>query len=236
MSTRNIEKIPGVFSKKEVIMKFKLAVFDMDGTILDTLEDLQDSLNAILAKYGYPVRTFEEVRSFVGNGILKLIERAVPAECNAEEIQKVYQDFLPYYREHSADKTRPYRGITELLEQLKKSGMKLAVVSNKADAAVQDLCVQYFDGLFDVAAGERDGIAKKPDPAMVEFVLKTLEVSKEEAVYIGDSEVDIATACNSGLHLCAVEWGFRDIEVLKEHGAEYIFSDPKSLQEYLLEE
>lgn len=216
-------------------MRFKLAVFDMDGTILDTLEDLKDSLNVILTKHGYSTRTLEEVRGFVGNGILKLIERAVPEECNEEQIKMVYNDFIPYYREHSADKTRPYEGIVSLLLELKKSGMKLAVVSNKADVAVQDLCVQYFDGLFDVAAGEQEGMAKKPAPDMVELVLSTLQVSKEDAVYIGDSEVDVATAKNSGLHLCAVEWGFRDKHVLKEYGAEHIFADTESLQKYLLE-
>lgn len=216
-------------------MRFKLAVFDMDGTILDTLEDLKASLNVILTKHGYSTRTLEEVRGFVGNGILKLIERAVPEECNEEQIKMVYNDFIPYYREHSADKTRPYEGIVSLLLELKKSGMKLAVVSNKADVAVQDLCVQYFDGLFDVAAGEQEGMANKPAPDMVELVLSTLQVSKEDAVYIGDSEVDVATAKNSGLHLCAVEWGFRDKHVLKEYGAEHIFADTESLQKYLLE-
>lgn len=147
----------------------------------------------------------------------------------------VYEDFIPYYREHSAEKTRPYDGIVSLLDALKKHGMRLAVVSNKADAAVQDLCVQYFDGLFDLAVGERKGMAKKPAPDMVELVLDMLQVSKEDAVYIGDSEVDAATAQNSGLHLCAVEWGFRDVDVLKEHGAEHIFADTESLQDYLLE-
>lgn len=215
-------------------MKFSLAVFDMDGTILDTLEDLRDSLNVILEKYGYPVRTLEEVRCFVGNGILRLIEQAVPADCDKETVRKIYEDFIPYYREHSTDKTRPYEGIVTLLSDLKKSGMKLAVVSNKADAAVQDLCVQYFDGLFDIAVGEREGMTKKPAPDMVELVLDALAVSKEDAVYIGDSEVDVATAKNSGLHLCAVEWGFRDISVLKEHGAEHIFADTIALKDYLL--
>lgn len=216
-------------------MKFTLAVFDMDGTILDTLEDLQNSLNVILERYGYPTRTLEEVRRFVGNGILRLIEQAVPADCTEEQVRMVYEDFIPYYREHSAEKTRPYDGIVSLLDALKKHGMRLAVVSNKADAAVQDLCVQYFDGLFDLAVGERKGMAKKPAPDMVELVLDMLQVSKEDAVYIGDSEVDAATAQNSGLHLCAVEWGFRDVDVLKEHGAEHIFADTESLQDYLLE-
>lgn len=217
-------------------MKFTLAVFDMDGTILDTLEDLQDSLNVILEKYGFQARTLEEVRRFVGNGILRLIEQAVPAGCSRDEIEKVYQDFLLYYQEHSARKTRPYDGIVKLLSDLKEKGLKLAVVSNKADAAVQDLCVRYFNGLFDMAVGERKGMEKKPAPDMVKLVLDTLQVPKEEAVYIGDSEVDVATAKNSGLHLCAVDWGFRDVDVLKEHGAELIFSDTESLKEYLIHE
>lgn len=216
-------------------MKFTLAVFDMDGTILDTLEDLKNSLNVILNKYGYPQRSLDEVRKFVGNGILRLIEQAVPAECSEIQVRKVFEDFVPYYREHSAEKTRPYDGIVQLLTELKKSGMKLAVVSNKADAAVQDLCVKYFDGLFDMAAGERAGMAKKPAADMVELVLDTLNVSKVDAVYIGDSEVDVATAKNSGLHLCAVEWGFRDVDVLKAHGAEHIFPDAESLKAYLLD-
>lgn len=217
-------------------MKYRLAVFDMDGTILDTLEDLRDSLNVILEKYGYPVRTLEEVRRFVGNGILRLIEQAVPAECSKEQVQKIYEEFVPYYQAHSAVKTRPYLGIVTLLSDLKAGGMKLAVVSNKADAAVQDLCKLYFDGLFDGAAGERAGMAKKPAPDMVELVLTGMQISKEEAVYIGDSEVDVATAVNSGLALCAVDWGFRDVEVLKANGAELIFSDTESLKTYLLEE
>lgn len=217
-------------------MKYRIAVFDMDGTILDTLEDLRDSLNVILGKYGYPMRTLEEVRRFVGNGILRLIEQAVPAECSKEQVQKVYEEFVPYYQAHSAVKTRPYPGIVTLLSDLKAGGMKLAVVSNKADAAVQDLCKLYFDGLFDMAAGERAGMAKKPAPDMVELVLAGMQISKEEAVYIGDSEVDVATAVNSGLALCAVDWGFRDVEVLKANGAELIFSDTESLKTYLLEE
>jgi len=216
-------------------MKFTLAVFDMDGTILDTLEDLRDSLNVVLEKYGYPLKTLDEVRRFVGNGILKLIERAVPAECGKEQIQLVYEDFILYYQEHSAEKTRPYEGIVTLLMDLKKTGMKLAVVSNKADKAVQDLCVQYFEGLFDMAIGEREGMAKKPAPDMVNYVLDTLQIPKQEAVYIGDSEVDVATAKNAGLHLCAVEWGFRDIDVLRANGAEHVFADTESLKVYLLE-
>lgn len=215
-------------------MAVKLAVFDMDGTILDTLGDLCDSLNYVLAKQGYPVRTLDEVRSFVGNGIAKLIERAVPCDCTKEQTLRVYEEFIPYYREHCAEKTKPYDGIVKLLSDLKQNGIWLAVVSNKADAAVQDLCKQYFEGLFDIAVGECPGMEKKPAPDAVNLVLDKLHISREEAVYIGDSEVDIATAVNSGLQLCVVDWGFRDVDFLKAHGAKRIFSDTESLKEYLI--
>lgn len=217
-------------------MKFELAIFDMDGTILNTLEDLKDSLNIILKKYGFKERTLEEVRCFVGNGIAKLIERAVTEECSEEQRLRMYQDFMAYYKDHCAEKTKPYEGIVSLLSDLRKSGMKLAVVSNKADIAVQELCIQYFEGLFDMAAGEKAGVAKKPAPDMVEGVLDRLGILKERAVYIGDSEVDVETARNAGLHLCAVQWGFRDAEVLKKQGADRIFEDTESLKKYLLGE
>ena len=215
-------------------MAVKLAIFDRDGTILDTLGDLCDSLNYVLAKQGYPVRTLDEVRSFVGNGIAKLIERAVPCDCTKEQTLRVYEEFIPYYREHCAEKTKPYDGIVKLLSDLKQNGIWLAVVSNKADAAVQDLCKQYFEGLFDIAVGECPGMEKKPAPDAVNLVLDKLHISREEAVYIGDSEVDIATAVNSGLQLCVVDWGFRDVDFLKAHGAKRIFSDTESLKEYLI--
>ena len=215
-------------------MAVKLAIFDMDGTILDTLGDLCDSLNYVLAKQGYPVRTLDEVRSFVGNGIAKLIERAVPCDCTKEQTLRVYEEFIPYYREHCAEKTKPYDGIVKLLSDLKQNGIWLAVVSNKADVAVQDLCKQYFEGLFDIAVGECPGMEKKPAPDAVNLVLDKLHISREEAVYIGDSEVDIATAVNSGLQLCVVDWGFRDVDFLKAHGAKRIFSDTESLKEYLI--
>ena len=210
-------------------MKYELIIFDMDGTILDTLEDLKNSMNHTLALHGMPERTLEEIRSFVGNGIMTLIERAVPAGTDKETMQKIHQDFLPYYKLHSADATKPYEGIPALLKELKKRGYKTAVVSNKAHAAVQDLCVQYFDGFFDIALGEQPEIAKKPAPDMVHLVLQQMNVSKENAVYVGDSDVDVATAKNSCLDMIAVDWGFRERDFLKEMGAEIIISDPSNL-------
>ena len=215
--------------------QIKLAVFDMDGTILDTLEDLQDSLNFALAKMGYPLRTYEEVRSFVGNGIRKLIERAVPKGTALEKIDETHHIFMEHYEVHCADKTRPYAGIVELLTKLKESGMATAVVSNKAHSAVLDLCEQYFKGLFDMAVGEQEGMNKKPAPDAVNLVLEKLGYRREEAVYIGDSEVDIATAINSGLPPYIVTWGFRDEEFLRENGAEIIVNSAEELFALLAE-
>ena len=142
-------------------MRYQLAIFDMDGTILNTLQDLTNSLNAALQLSDYPQHTLEEVRFFVGNGIRKLIERGVPAGTPVAQIDKVHQDFTEHYRVHCADTTQPYAGIPELLQQLQNAGCKTAVVSNKADYAVQELCKQYFDGIFDFAVGERKNILKK---------------------------------------------------------------------------
>lgn len=207
-------------------MKYELIVFDMDGTILDTLVDLQNCMNYVLELHHMPTRTLEEIRSFVGNGIRTLIERATPSGTSPEALNQIHKDYMAYYELHCTDYTKPYDGIPELLRALKKQGYKTAVVSNKADAAVQDLCVKYFDGLFDLAIGERPEIAKKPAPDMVELALKQMGISKENAVYIGDSDVDVATARNSGLDMITVDWGFRDRDFLQAQGAEVIISDP----------
>lgn len=217
-------------------MRYKLAVFDMDGTILDTLDDLTDSVNFALSKSGFSKHTREEVCSFVGNGIRKLIERAVSEGTETAVIDKVHSDFTEYYKTHCADKTRPYNGIIELLEKLREAGCKTAVVSNKADYAVQELCRQYFDGLFDAAAGERKGISKKPAPDSVFEILRQLGTEKADAVYIGDSDVDIETAHNAGMDSIIVDWGFRKREFLKEHGAECIVSNTKEIAEIIFSE
>ena len=214
-------------------MKYQLAIFDLDGTLLDTLEDLADSTNYIMRSFGYPERTLKEVRSFVGNGIRKLLERSAPNGTSAEEIDRMFEQFKEYYGAHCADKTKPYDGVMELLDELRKQGVKLAVVSNKADYAVKALCDQYFPGCFDVAVGERVGIARKPAPDTVHEVLKNLQMEKSQAVYIGDSEVDVQTAKNAELNCIAVDWGFRDKEVLTEAGAETIVSTPEILFNYL---
>ena len=212
-------------------MKYELIVFDMDGTILDTLEDLKNSMNHTLKLHTMPERTLDEIRSFVGNGIRKLIERAVAEGTSDEKIEIIHKDFMIHYEIHCADFTRPYDGVIDLIKELRNRGYKTAVVSNKADVAVQDLCVQYFPGLFDLAIGERPEIAKKPAADMVNLALEQLQVSKEKAVYIGDSDVDVATARNSDLDMIAVDWGFRTREFLIQQGAEIIVSKPEEILE-----
>ena len=203
-------------------MRYKLAVFDMDGTILNTLEDLADSTNYALKANGLPERTIDEVRRFVGNGI-RLVD-------------EVFETFKKYYKTHCAVKTRPYDGIKEVLVSLRKAGCLTAVVSNKADFAVQDLCKDYFDGLFDFAVGEREGIKKKPAPDSVYEVLTKLKTKKEDAVYIGDSDVDFATSVNAGMDVIMVGWGFRDEEFLREKGAKRIIKQPSEILDIILGE
>lgn len=213
-------------------MKYQLAIFDLDGTLLNTLEDLADSMNYVLTSFGYPKRTIAEVRSFVGNGIRKLIERSAPKETAEEEIDRMFAMFKEYYEEHCADKTKPYEGIVEMLKKLRENEVMLAVVSNKADFAVKNLCEQYFPGLFYEAIGERAGVARKPAPDTVNEVLKNLQIDKFHAVYIGDSDVDVQTARNAEMDCIAVAWGFRDKEVLKNAGAEIIVSTPEEIPDY----
>lgn len=213
---------------------YKLAVFDMDGTILDTLEDLKDSTNFALEKCGYPTRSYDEVRRFVGNGIRKLIERAVPEGLTVEQIDRVHEVFTEHYKVHCADKTKAYDGIKPLLEKLRASGVKTAVVSNKADYGVQELCKEYFDGLFDYAVGEREGIRRKPAPDAVNEALRVLGMSKSEAVYIGDSDVDFETAKNAELPCISVLWGFRDEEFLREKGATLFVRDPAEIYDIIM--
>ncbi len=210
-------------------MKYNTAIFDLDGTILATLDDLADSLNYALIKNNLPKRSLEEVRLFVGNGIRKLMERGVPCNTEISVIDSVHSDFTEYYKKHCSDKTKPYDRILNMLENLKEKGIKLAVLSNKADYAVRDLCDKYFAGYFDEVAGEKDGIPKKPAPDGVFEIIKKIGVTPNTCVYIGDSEVDIITAKNSGLDCIAVDWGFRDRNVLIDAGALIIVSSPEKL-------
>ena len=215
-------------------MKYKLAIFDLDGTVLDTLDDLYTSVCYALEQCGYPARTKDEVRRFVGNGIRRLIDLAVPEGTSEKDADRVYKCFNEYYPKHCADATKPYDGIADMLQMLKTEGCRLAVVSNKADYAVKPLCETYFSGIFDFAVGEREGIKRKPAPDAVYEVLQTLGFRREESVYIGDSDVDIKTAENSGVDCISVDWGFRDREFLRRSGASVIVSDTAKLGDIIL--
>ena len=215
-------------------MQYQLAIFDLDGTILDTLEDLYLAVNHALQTNDLPGRTLDEVRRFVGNGIAKLIERAVPAGSSENVIRAVHADFTAFYAVHCADHTKPYDGIETLLHTLRDAGMRTAVVSNKADYAVQSLCTDYFPGLFDAVAGEREGVRRKPAPDAVNAVLEMLSVPRGQAIYLGDSDVDIETARNASMPCISVDWGFRSREFLSAHGASCILSSPAEVQAFLL--
>lgn len=210
-------------------MKYRLIIFDLDGTILETLEDLADSTNAALKVNGFPQRSIDEVRSFVGNGIGKLIERAVPQGTDEQVTARVLEDFKAYYAIHCMDKTKPYDGIIDLLGKLRAQGCLTAVISNKADFAVQTLINKYFPGMFDLVAGEKAGIPRKPDPTGVFDVMRRLGVERKDTAYVGDSDVDIATAKNAGLDALIVSWGFRDRAFLIEHGAGHMAATPNEL-------
>lgn len=208
-------------------------IFDLDGTLLDTLEDLRDSVNVTLAHFGWKTRSLEEIRRFVGNGIRKLMERATPDDCSDEQLEEAFAFFREYYVGHCRIKTKPYKGIPKLLASLKEMGCRIAIVSNKNDAAVKELCRDYFKEYVAVAIGEREGVARKPAPDSVFAALGELGSSVEDAIYIGDSDVDYATAKNSGLDCILVSWGFRDKELLKSLAGAVVVDDCEELLKML---
>ena len=209
--------------------KYKTYIFDLDGTLLSTLADLAASTNYALRTHHMPERALDEVRRFVGNGVKKLMERAIPDGLNNPLFEETFATFRQHYMQHNLDTTQPYPGIMQLLEQLKAEGKNIAVVSNKFYAATRELCRHFFGDLVPVAIGEREDIRKKPAPDTVIEALRELGVDKEGAVYIGDSDVDIMTAKNSGMPCVSVLWGFRDKEFLLEHGATTLILKPEEM-------
>lgn len=206
-------------------------IFDLDGTLLDTLDDLAASVNYALRTHGMPEHSLDDVRRFVGNGVRKLMERAVPDGADNPLFDETFATFRQYYMAHSLDTTRPYEGIPETLAALKARGCHLAVVSNKMMAATQELCHHFFPDTIEVAIGEDEaaGIRRKPAPDTVFAALKALGVGKEDAAYVGDSDVDILTACNAGIPCISVLWGFRDRDFLISHGAQTFITHPAEL-------
>ncbi len=209
--------------------KYDTVIFDLDGTLLNTLEDLKDGVNYVMRQNCYPERTLEEVRHFVGNGIRKLMERAVPENVKGETFERVFEEFRSFYTAHCQEKTCAYEGIVSLLQELKKQGIALAIVSNKNHAAVCELNEIYFKEYIQVAIGQRDGIRKKPAPDTVLQALKELGKEKETALYVGDSEVDYQTAWNTGMDCVLVTWGFRTVEELSEFKPYAFISKPEEL-------
>lgn len=209
--------------------KYQAVVFDLDGTLLNTLEDLQDSVNYGLRKYGMEERTLEQIRRSVGNGVQRLLELSVPEGTTQEMFEKVFAAFKEYYAIHCNDKTDLYPGIRKLLAELKEKGFQMAIVSNKLQEGVDVLYEQYFKDYITVAIGAGDGIRKKPAPDTVMEVLRVMELSKEQAVYVGDSEVDIATAVNSGMDCITVAWGFRTRQEQLAAGGKVFADTPEEI-------
>jgi len=216
-------------------MKYSLVIFDMDGTILNTIDDLADAMNVMLAKYNFPLHTNEEIRFMVGNGIPKLVERALPAEVKVET--DLYNQFLAeyadYYKAHSAIKTRPYDGIVETIQKIRSLGIKTAVNTNKLEDAAAVLVKDYFPDCFDYLVGGKEGRSPKPAPESNNIILEkagySAERASKEVCYVGDSDVDVQTAVNSDLDFIGCAWGFRGEQFLKDHGAKVIINKPAEI-------
>lgn len=220
--------------------KYDTVIFDLDGTLLNTLEDLKNSVNYALSTMGYPTRTLEEIRLAVGNGARTLLRRSIPASADEAALEQAFAHFRAHYEEHCNDLTAPYDGILPMLDTLKNRGFRLAIVSNKPDAAVKKLCSLYFSDWVSVAIGERENVRRKPAPDSVYAALRELSGSDStpnttpgtgfsSALYVGDSDVDIATAAAAGMDCVSVAWGFRDEAFLRAHGASRIIHTPSEL-------
>lgn len=211
-----------------------MVIFDLDGTLLDTLDDLCNSVNYSLRTNNFPERSLAEVRTFVGNGIRLLIERSVPEGTSKELIDKTFECFKTYYAVHCNDKTKTYPGVMDMLKELKKNGYKIAVLSNKAQYGVTKLCNIYFNNLLDDAVGARENVAKKPSPDALYICAENNNINLNNVIYVGDSDVDVATANNAGVRGIAVTWGFRSRELLIKCGAENLADNTDELLQILL--
>lgn len=214
-------------------MRYNTVIFDLDGTLLDTLDDLMNSCNYSLAQVGAPVLTKDQVRRFVGNGLARLIELALPGGREDPRFDRTLAIMQEYYKAHNQIKTAPYAGIPELIEKLREMGVAMAVVSNKPDTSVKPLTKEYFGEAFSVAIGERPGVRRKPAPDTVDEALRELGRDKSTAVYVGDSEVDLATARNAGMDCISVTWGFRDRETLDAAGGTMYANTPEEVVKWL---
>lgn len=215
--------------------KFTHVIFDLDGTLLDTLEDIADACNWLCEQHGWPRHSLKEYCYFVGNGAAKLVERSVPAHARTpEQLEQLLKEYSSYYGVHKADKTHPYDGMPELLARLKQEGISIAVLTNKPDTAAKEVMEQYYPGVFRLVQGGQPGVPLKPDPTAVHMLMERMGAEKESTVFVGDSNVDIQTAKNSGIAGCGVLWGFRTREELEGEGADFIAPTPQALLNIIL--
>lgn len=218
-------------------LNFSYVVFDLDGTLLDTLEDLADSTNWVCARHGWPVHSLEAYKFFVGNGAGKLLERAVPPDLElTEELRgQLMDEFSRYYTAHSTDKTHPYPGMPEALAKLSAAGVRMAVLTNKPDAAAGPVVERYYPGIFAAVQGSMPGVPNKPAPTGLFSVMTRLGgATRQNTLFVGDSNVDIRTAKNAGLKSCGVLWGFRSREELEAEGADFLAARPEDLETIIL--
>lgn len=211
-----------------------IIIFDLDGTLLSTLEDLRDSVNFALKKYNYEPISLDQTRNFVGNGVRKLVERAIPDGTKNGNFEECLKTFKTHYSENMYNKTKPYDGILKVLEKIKNMEIKTAVVSNKFDAAAKELCKKYFGNLIDIVVGQSDSIPQKPSPESIFEVVKYFGRNIEDCIYVGDSEVDIQTAKNAGIPCISALWGYRSKEILEKAGAKIIIKNPEEILELLV--
>ena len=213
---------------------YKLAIFDLDGTLLDTLGDLHASVNFALRKFRFPERTLDEVCSFIGNGVVKLMERSTPDSIDGETQLRCFDTFRKHYLQHMSDTTAPYEGTAELLKNLRGEGIKIAVVSNKLHPAVEDLCESYFPGLIDKAVGVSVEEERKPSPVNVLRTAEHFGIGLKDCIYIGDSEVDVQTAHNADVQCIGITWGFRTKDELLKAGADIVADTAEEVKEIIL--
>ncbi|MBO5384937.1 HAD family hydrolase [bacterium] len=211
----------------------KTVIFDLDGTLLYTLEDLKDSMNFALSKFNYPQKNLEEIRNFVGNGVKVLMELSIPQGKNNENFNECLAIFKTHYAQNMYNKTKPYDGIIEMLENLQQQGFRTAVVSNKFDLATKELCKKYFAKKIEIAIGESENIRKKPAPDSIFKVMEILNSNKNSTYFVGDSEVDIQTAQNANIKCISVTWGYKDKEFLLKNGAKFLANSPKEILEII---
>ena len=214
--------------------KYRYTVFDLDGTLLDTAEDLADSVNFGLSQLSMPLRSLEEIKLFVGNGVANLIQRAVPEHTGDDEYNKVFSLFREHYAKNMSNKTAPFPGILEVLRKLRDLNVGVCIASNKYQRGVEELCVQFFPGLYTAALGEREGIKRKPDPSIVITAMEEMGSDRDNTLYIGDSEVDGQTAANAGISFVGVSWGLRPAQLLYESGAIAVVDTAEQLLGYFL--